>query len=394
MASSVYHVALGIILNLTEPDLGCPEIPNLWEKLRADHRPVPERQLQCPECMASQPDCPEWMFLTERDGIRFASHFSGRDDHPSSSNESDKHKAFKARIARAAEQGGFSVVVEDRAADGRRRTDVLVKGAGDLLVGHEVQLSYAALPTVRKRTRLARADGISPLWTTTDRTRDFINQVPWALTDDAPWRHIYEGRELQVRGGVRALEMERCDIRNPRPCPIRQPGKCGGLHGKWVPKRAYLLDDLVRDTAAGEYVPVIIPGKRVHFRWWVRAVDRDRYADSAGGLLTEDLVRRRSSGAELTQTQAPRPVDLECRYGQDSGFRSPPAVDQEDGSEVDASVVTVPAEWESRPLPPIRRGVCGHGTGPCGAMPARLYPCGWRCDAHSPGVLRSTGKLS
>lgn len=29
---------------------------------------------------------------------------------------------------------------------------------------------------------------------------------------------------------------------------------------------------------------------------------------------------------------------------------------------------------------------CGAGVTPCGAEPARLYPCGWRCDDHAPRV--------
>ncbi|MFD8596993.1 hypothetical protein ACFV1L_18525 [Kitasatospora sp. NPDC059646] len=31
-------------------------------------------------------------------------------------------------------------------------------------------------------------------------------------------------------------------------------------------------------------------------------------------------------------------------------------------------------------------GLCGSGTVPCGA-PARLYPCGWRCPAHTPAAV-------
>jgi hypothetical protein len=31
---------------------------------------------------------------------------------------------------------------------------------------------------------------------------------------------------------------------------------------------------------------------------------------------------------------------------------------------------------------------CGHCNVPCG-QPARLYPCGWRCDDHSPGAIRA-----
>ncbi|MFG2650933.1 hypothetical protein [Streptomyces sp. NPDC048436] len=27
---------------------------------------------------------------------------------------------------------------------------------------------------------------------------------------------------------------------------------------------------------------------------------------------------------------------------------------------------------------------CEHGRTRCHAQPARLYPCGWRCDEHQP----------
>ncbi|WP_406334303.1 aromatic ring-opening dioxygenase LigA [Streptomyces zaomyceticus] len=28
--------------------------------------------------------------------------------------------------------------------------------------------------------------------------------------------------------------------------------------------------------------------------------------------------------------------------------------------------------------------VCAHGNPRCGAVPARFYPCGWKCDEHQP----------
>lgn len=35
--------------------------------------------------------------------------------------------------------------------------------------------------------------------------------------------------------------------------------------------------------------------------------------------------------------------------------------------------------------PPV---VCKHGNPRCGAVPARPYPCGPRCDAHQPSITR------
>jgi hypothetical protein len=94
MASSVYHVGLDLELNLTEPDLGYPQLPGLWERLRAEKRPVPQRQLQCMQCRETRPECPEWMFLTERDGVRFASRLFATGDGGSGQNAINQMGAF------------------------------------------------------------------------------------------------------------------------------------------------------------------------------------------------------------------------------------------------------------------------------------------------------------
>lgn len=48
----------------------------------------------------------------------------------------------------------------------------------------------------------------------------------------------------------------------------------------------------------------------------------------------------------------------------------------------DEQLATVPPR---PPLQIVALYVCGAGVKPCG-KPARLYPCGWRCDdEHKPG---------
>lgn len=385
MANGAHYVPLDIDLNLTVPDLGHPEYPGLWELLRADKRHVPDRQLQCIQCRHARPDCPEWMYLNERDGIRFATHWNPNiAEHPT--NEGDQHKAFKERIARAAEQGGHVAELEDRSESGRRRTDVLVKGPAGLAVGWEVQLSYASVESVRKRARIARGDGITPMWATVDLTREFINKVPWALMPDMPWKQIADSRNLLVRGGVRSLDADRCDWANPLPCPVKGRGRCGQLHVKWASKGGIQLDELVRGSAAGEFVPIIVPGQRITNRWWVRTADRDRWADSVGGLLSEDDVQARRA-APTSRAASPQPLETECTYGQDSGFRSPAASPQDGG---DFIVTTPPPAIPAPPRPQRRPGLCGAGAGnsPSGRCDAQasLYPCGWRCDEHRPGA--------
>jgi hypothetical protein len=331
MANGVYHTGLGIELNLTEPDLGHPEIPGLWEILRADTRPVPERELQCIQCRQARPHCPEWMFLTERDGRRFASHFTrGIADHDAS-NESDEHKAYKERVVKAAELGGFRAEPENRSADGKRRTDVLVSG-GPQDVGWEIQLSYAGLDSVRNRAALARRDEITPLWATVDPARDFIDRVPWALIRGMEWRFVATSPTIPVRGGVRTLKFWRCDNRI-RPCPVKGVGGCGKLHEEWLRANNVSLDSLVRDSASGTYVPVVLPGKRAR-RWWITADDRNRFLDAGGTLLPEGEHRRQREKKPDGAAPQAQPLDPHCHYGEDSGYRSPPAEVRDDGTPV------------------------------------------------------------
>lgn len=360
MTHSVYHRELGVALNLTLPDLGHPGLPGLWERLRADKRDVADRGLQCMECMTARPNCPEWMVLVERDGRRFARHHNpGIADH--ATNESNEHKAYKERVIKAAELGGFRAEPENRSADGKRRTDVLVAG-GTQDVGWEIQLSYATLDSVRSRANLARRDDIAPLWATVDPTRDFIDKVPWALLRGMEWQFVARSPAIPVRGGVRTLQFWRCDNRR-RPCPVKGVGGCGLLHEEWLRANDITLDDLVRSSASGAYVPVVLPGKTSR-RWWITAEDRARFLDNGGVLLDEGehkhprTVTRESPAAE-------KPNDPECRYGQDGGYRSPPAPIRDDGS----PVVTA-ATRGTRPVPRPRR------------QPATVPALNWSDRAH------------
>lgn len=387
MTHSVYHRELGLALNLSLPDLGHPEVPGLWEALRADKRDVSDRGLQCMECMTARPSCPEWMVLVERDGRRFARHHNPAiADH--ATNESDEHKAYKERVIKAAETGGFRAEPENRSADGKRRTDVLVAG-GVRTIGWEVQLSYAGLDSVRNRAALARRDGITPLWATVDPARDFIDRVPWARLEDLSWRQVIDpSRDLLVHGGLQKFSEFVCDWSIPTPCPVKGRGRCFKRHPRWEVRRRVHLDDLVRASAAGEYVPVVMPGKRMR-RWWVTNADRDRYLDAGGVLLPEGEHKREREQRVRTPLEV-RPLDLACHYGEDSGFRAPPTPIRDDGIPVVAAT-TIEASPKAPARPPASRGTCAaladraDAGRLCGAT-ARLYACGWRCDTHRPGA--------
>lgn len=355
MANGVFHVEYGIELNLTEPDLGHPSMPGLWGELyRKRHKGV----LQCLECREIKPDCPEWMYLRVRpDGQREAVHLN-----PSiaaHAPESDEHKALKERIHRAATAGGFRVEVEHRPAHGRRRTDVLVHGNG-VMLGCEPQLTEVSTATIKRRSAVATADGITPLWMTASAKSKLINQAPWARIDRMPW-HIYlSSNKLPVRGGVRALETERCE-RLGFVCPDKKAGrKCSGWHSWWEPRQLERFDDLIVLAAATTLVPVrVLKSKRVAEWFWVRDTDLAQVEPPA------DVEPETSVGEKLVTLVdvTPRPLDRTCRYGQDTGYRSPAAPIRDDGA-------FVPAQLAPRPVVHLDWSGSGHYSSQ--VLPCRL----------------------
>src|SRR5579875_2324777 len=123
MTHSVYHVAYGIELNLSLDDLGHPDRPGLWDEI---YRHCAPGILLCVACREQDPGCPQYMYVQIKNGKRIAVHHNPSIRH-SVHNESPRHKALKERIATAAQRAGFEVRLEDEAADGLRRTDVLIR---------------------------------------------------------------------------------------------------------------------------------------------------------------------------------------------------------------------------------------------------------------------------
>lgn len=210
MAHGVFHKEL-VAINLSELDLTSAGDRRLWESL---HGKTVRGDLECLECRENDPGCPQWMFLRLWKGRPVAVHYSTGIRHPTAP-ESPRHKALKERIARVAEHAGFSADLEACAADGRRRTDVLVHGENGLQLGCEIQLSYATAHAVAKRSDIARADGLTPLWTTDDIGAPLIERTPWARIDKMPLEAFSSGNALLVRGGVKGLNLKKCDSRNP-----------------------------------------------------------------------------------------------------------------------------------------------------------------------------------
>lgn len=330
MARAVYHVPLGITLLLWKEDLGHPDISGLWEMVHAE-KYEPGR-LFCADTHEGGVSCPGRMYLREQPVaggvVRQAVHVhEGTPGHVAAV-ESDKHKALKERMATAAQQAGFAVDIESRAPDGRRRTDVLISGSDNHQLGAEAQISKLTAETVRRRSKIARADGITPLWVTNDPTHQLIHRAPWARIADMPWQTYRTGTELVVQGGVYRIELERCE-RRAGPCPDRGSGGCGGWHHDFRLATGVYLDSLVVGVAARAMVDVQ-DGKNVR---WVSLADRDRYYNLIGGPPSPSETEKFAE----TSGDAPTVFDddphtLACTYRQNNDVRSPIARPRDTGT--------------------------------------------------------------
>jgi hypothetical protein len=358
MRTFVLSVEYGVELDLSREDLGCPELPGLWNWL---HHNCTAGTLKCvdPEHPAS---VPPWLYVRQNeDGTREARHISAAAEHHSS-RESDEHKALKERIARAAESGGYEAVVEQQPEHRRRRTDVLVRGDG-VLLGCEPQLSAITAATVRRRSKVATDDGITPMWMTNSLTSKVIDQAPWARIDRKVWHEYLSDTELPVRGGIRGLRIEKCS-RMGTVCPDKKAGRpCAGWHGSWTEARALeRFDDLIVRAAARNLVPINVAQRASRSAWfWVPAED----------LAKVDTTETTAPGAPLggviiRVAKNPRVRDQWCRYGRDdSGHRSPPAAVLDRGEPVGGlALASLPplakigfldwsgaAHWDAQALP-------------------------------------------
>ncbi|MCL7380336.1 hypothetical protein [Streptomyces sp. 35G-GA-8] len=332
MANGVWHTGYEIVVHLTHADLGHEDRPGLLEEIT---RPVGERDRQLLECLEHHEDgvCQAegegrtpWMSIRQRtvDGITtlVAAHLPLRTS--ATSEESDKHKAMKERIARTAQEHGLEAEVEVRAGDGRIRTDVLVAGPAGM-VGWEAQYSPITAATVRNRSRRAVEHGITPLWVTSDGSSALIDRTPWVLVDDQPWQVIAGRKSILVSAGARHLQEWRCDEHRQRPCPGTGGMRaCGGFHVHWdlpalclPPKPTPKLDELVLTSATGSWVPMRIPDPgdtRLTARMWVPEQDRARWREIVGAPEPELDEEDRAVDGRLTFTRDE--LDTRCRYGE------------------------------------------------------------------------------
>lgn len=362
MPIGAWHIKLGAELNTTLPDLGHPELPNLWNQL-IDARPIRAGIL---ECLAPH-DCPRWMFPAQRGGHRYFAHYNPGELRQLAA-KSDEHQARQDYLANRAQREGLTVATEVR-RDGGRRIDVRISGTTS--VACEVQTSYIHEGTVMRRTAIDARNGDTPLWIANDPYSAAINRAPWSRVPRSSPHRIAAGLDDLLLGGIMTASAERCGRREPN-CPVTGRTPCGQLHLYFDPARGVHLDHLAIGAATGGYRPAVRKTGRALHHMWLTADDWDRWLDQLSSAPEQLQYRMQEPVGQ------PRELDHRCRYGEDAGIRSGPSAPRDSGARVFAG--TVPAQRSHYTI----TNRCGAGTAPCGA-PASLYPCGWRCEQHRPG---------
>ena len=366
-------------LDLTEPDLGVAGGAVLLERLLADRRlPVAVRGLTCAE-ICERLGYTEPMYLYRRRGRVVASHTrSDAQDRHRGGGESDEHKAYKERAVRAAEEGGHQATAERASGDRKVRSDVLIRGANGVLLGFESQLSPVNPREIAARDAAARRAGLVDAWQTDSRALAEALVVPWLRTDKLPFELIVRrDSPLPFRGGVRRIDLVRCDERFPGPCPRKGTGKCGRWHPTTRPSEVP-FDPFIRDAASGLYVRATVKVKRTAYEFWTPAADYAAYRDVTAGEKPPSVEYPRQAKSVMGDG------DPTCRV------RTPAVDNAHDVPLADIPGTRAPRSKLAGTLTAagstLYRGQCGAGVTKCGA-PARFYACGWRCDRHRPGAV-------
>lgn len=373
---------LGIVLDVNQPDLGHPEIPGLWQQLRA--APVRRGRLQCLWCLTER-GATEWVHLVERSGTRFPRHFDARiREHP---DVSDTHRALVARVARDATSydSAISFTAEAPSGDGTWVADGLVTAPGRPGVVFEAQLAPMGPDTARRRDEARRASGLHRVWTPRNDGVPWARGiVPTAVIPRPDAAYLTAGEPTPVVAGVSIVEEQRCH--SSRDCPWRRNGGCGRTHLQLVMPgevtgavgwnenlRRPELGHLVAGLALGEWETVT--DRRGHYRY-VRAEDARRWlAETGGTVAAPDEERQRSSDVRHVGTHRWSPPQ--------TGLARPLAA-------VDQRPVVAPGAKAPEPLRPSPAGTCGHPD--CDGV-ARFYPAGWRCADHEPSRTKPVWPL-
>lgn len=270
----VYYEPAGRNLDLSREDLGVPHGQGLLDELVRMRRrvPVEQRGMICPDCRDLRSRRVP-MYLVQRDGVWFPSHYRKPGDKPIS-HESDEHLARKERIAKDSEDHGFHADIESAAADGHARLDVRISGANGIVLGYEPQLSQHTARGMRARERFRVSGGIQSVWDFTDPDHVGIGAVPYVRTPNLPASVIrVQKNPIAIRDGNYVIEegqcspdgaLARCPYKPYDPENPTDTGYCGDWHRVLVPvhqsrtfegENGLTLTQFIVEAAAGERVP-------------------------------------------------------------------------------------------------------------------------------------------
>jgi len=339
MANGVWHTGYGIEINLSLPDLGHRDRPDLLREITASVADRDPQLLEClahhdgRQCLSESGGKSPWMFIRRgRVGGRrplVASHLPIT--HKATPAESAQHKATKERIVAAASRCGLNAETEAATANRRTVSDALITGPGGIRIGWEIQYHHISPSSVHRRSVNAVQHDITPLWVAKDRTASLIDRAPWARVDDMPWKDIDDGKEMVIRGGYRHLQVWKCVPSSDRHCLLSEGGgHCSAIHADWfVPalclpeKKPVCIEDLVLSSATGESVPVYVPSRgsgRAGRHMWVPADDCDLWRELVGEKVPLPVAPVQEADDWITFAE--QEIDRTCRAGEEGWFVS------------------------------------------------------------------------
>lgn len=356
MRDLIIHAPTGLVIDCTEADFGGPREAAVIADWQRRHKADQGDFI----CYAHRDHEKPWLYLRQCGSAIVAAHWPNTNlggSHQITIGVSDEHKRQVEYISRAGEAAGFDVATEVSLST-KVRSDAVIYGP--TTTGIEVQRSALTAQAAKARTTKARRAGVLPIWFSdaADKDPSWFGHVPGVRMNQQAWDTVPRAGSVTVVSGVRIVQVRRCrDIRN-NTCPNRRRG-CNRWHPELEPRIGTTVDDLAELIPTGKLVPInhkTLLGRSQVFL--VSSIDKQRY----------EAVAHMSADLPMLPKERPlRPSDRsECA--------------------ADAGAVVA-----RRPTPtaPIRigrpPGQCGAGVTPCGA-PARLYPCGWRCDGHRPGA--------
>ncbi|MEU5811720.1 hypothetical protein [Streptomyces sp. NPDC047718] len=277
---------------------------------------------------------------------------------------------------------------------------MVIWGADGVVLGFECQRSEENPRNILRRDAVARRNEIQDAWQTDKRRIVRDNpKVPFLRTDQLPPELISRRTNpLPFRGGIRRIEMVRCDERSVVPCPRWGAGRCNRWHPQTQPVEVP-FDDFIRGAASGLYVRFRLPGRQLGgIEFWTPVEGRNAFLDSVDGQVELEPA---PVPAQREPLEGMAEGDATCRTRGDalgSGVRQEPE-DVEDQVELapvpvpmepseDTVVVRPSASAFAAPVlaaPVPGRCECECATVKCSGT-VRLYPAGWRCDTYKPYV--------